>query len=393
MSQRLAKILLVVSSVIFALILCEAGLRLLGIEYPHFYEFDPIVGARLRPGIRGYWLKEGGGYVSINSDGLRDREHAIRKPANTLRIAVLGDSYAEAMHVNQDKTFWAIMEKRLRGCPHLHGRQVEVINFGQAGFGTAQELLALRYRVWKYSPDLVLLAFCTGNDMSDNSPILNEGTSVPFYVFQNGKLVLDDTRIREAEKVWSTFKKNRNWLGYFSIWSKDTFRTLQVIEQCQRIVRYWWSSKVVSGLARSASQGELEPVLWTDIYRKPKNEAWKEAWKITEAILLMMRDEISRQGAQFYVVVLTNNVQVGPDMKVLKQVAKYPGIEDLSYPDHRIEKFCQSHGIPVLLLVSYFQAYASQHHEFLHLGPGHWNQKGHCLAGEIIAQWLCPQMN
>ena len=55
----------------------------------------------------------------------------------------------------------AVMEKDLEKSDHLQGRHVEVINFGVSGFGTTQELLTLEYKVWKYSPDVVLLAFTT----------------------------------------------------------------------------------------------------------------------------------------------------------------------------------------------------------------------------------------
>jgi len=57
----------------------------------------------LRPGAEGWWSKEGGAYVRINNGGLRDREHAKAKPTNALRIAVLGDSYAEALQVPIDR--------------------------------------------------------------------------------------------------------------------------------------------------------------------------------------------------------------------------------------------------------------------------------------------------
>ena len=72
------------------------------------------MGNKLRPGAKGYWTTEGRGYISINSDGLRDHEHPISHPANTLRIAVLGDSYAEALQVNEPEAFWAIMGKELQ---------------------------------------------------------------------------------------------------------------------------------------------------------------------------------------------------------------------------------------------------------------------------------------
>jgi len=151
------KILLALVGIIFGLVVVEAGLRLMGIEYPLFYHYDPYIGNRLRPGVKGYYVAEGRGYVSINSDGLRDREHTISHPANTLRIAVLGDSYTEAMQVNQNEAFWAVMAKDLQHCDNLRGQKVEVINFGQSDLGTTQELIVLRHKVWKYSPDVVLL--------------------------------------------------------------------------------------------------------------------------------------------------------------------------------------------------------------------------------------------
>jgi hypothetical protein len=396
------KLLWFLAGVIFALVLCEAGLRLAGVEYPHFYKFDPVVGAELRPGIKGYWLKEGGGYVSINSDGLRDREHAVKKPPHTLRIAVLGDSFTEAMQVNREEDFCSIMEKKLQGCPNLRGRKIEVINFGESGFGTTQELLTLEHRVWKYEPGIILLAFCTGNDMADNSPVLNQGTAVPFYVFKDGKLVLDDSRVRQAEKVWSYYENHRNWLGRFYIWRNDNLRTLQVMDHAWQIVRDWWPSKDSGGMLGAVRQSAVGGSgIFTDIYREPPDEAWKEAWKITEAVLLKMRDEVAQKPARFFVVVLTNDIQVHPDAAVRNKLAACPGVDDVFYPDHRLEKFCQGHNIPVLLLGPPFQEYASQHQVFLHgfrtmfrndLGSGHWNKNGHRLAGQIIAKWLCPQL-
>jgi hypothetical protein len=402
MSHWLAKILLVAAGLIVALGLCEAGLRLAGIEYPHFYKFEPFIGTGLRPGIKGYWLPEGGGYVSVNSDGLRDREHAVKKPTNTLRIAVLGDSFTEAMQVNREETFWAILEKKLQSCPNLRGRNVEVIDFGTSGFGTTQELLTLEHRVWKYSPDIILLAFTSGNDVSDNSPALNHNEAAPVYVLKDGKLVLDDSRTQRAEKEWLFYEQHRNWLGRFYIWRNDNLRILQVIDHAHDIVRDWWSSKDAKEGSGSAKPDVVGPGMYIDVYWAPKDEVWKEAWKVTEADLLKMRDEIAQKQAQFYVVVLSNDIQVNPDVSVRQKLAAYPGVEDIFYPDHRVEKFCQNHNIPVLLLGPSFQEYATRHHVFLHgfhtmfrntLGSGHWNREGHRLAGETIAQWLCPQMN
>jgi hypothetical protein len=151
-----------------AILVAELGLRTAGISYPNFYQSDEHTGFSLRPGAEGWYRGEGEAYVRINRQGLRDREHSLTKPKNTFRIAILGDSIAEARQVALEVTFWAVLEQQLKNCPGLGGRDPEAINFGISGFGTAQELIMLRHRVWDYSPDIVILAFLTDNDISDN---------------------------------------------------------------------------------------------------------------------------------------------------------------------------------------------------------------------------------
>ncbi|HKP37384.1 MAG TPA: hypothetical protein VJT71_11035, partial [Pyrinomonadaceae bacterium] len=152
-----AKLLLLLTSFLFCLIVIEIGLRIAGFSYPEFYVVDSRRGYSLRPGVEGWYRKEGEAFVRINSDGLRDREHAKTKPPNTLRVAVLGDSYAEALQVPIENSFCVMLEQKLRECQANTGRNVEVINFGVSGYGTAQELITLRENVWQYSPDIVLL--------------------------------------------------------------------------------------------------------------------------------------------------------------------------------------------------------------------------------------------
>ena len=63
---------------------------------------------------------------------------------------------------------------------------------------------------------------------------------------------------------------------------------------------------VVKRSARKISQGVAGGEMFTAIYHEPTDEDWKEAWKITEAVLLKMRDEVAQKGGQFYVVVVSN---------------------------------------------------------------------------------------
>jgi hypothetical protein len=144
---------LILASILVGLVVMEVVLRLFGISYPNFTIANEWTGFSLRPGAAGWVNDEGKAYISINSGGMRDREHAIAKPPNTIRIAVLGDSYTEARQVDVEKTYWAVVEQNLKQCPQLQGKKVEVLNFGVSGFGTAQEFLQLRNTVWQYDPD------------------------------------------------------------------------------------------------------------------------------------------------------------------------------------------------------------------------------------------------
>lgn len=200
--ERVANLLLVICSVIFALVVVEVGLRIVDFSYLTTWRFDSITGKALLPGAKMWNTEEGLAFVQINSDGLRDSEHAIEKPDNTIRIAILGDSYAEAIQVPVEQTFWRVVQHELGDCPGLAKKQIEVINFGVSGFGTVQELLTLKHKVWKYSPDIVLLAFLTGNDIRNNLRELQRGGNQPYFIYREGKLVLDDSFLDQSKARW-----------------------------------------------------------------------------------------------------------------------------------------------------------------------------------------------
>ena len=121
-------------SLVIGLGLAEAGLRLAGIDHAFPWTFDRHVGLTLRAGSVGIYRDEGEAHFRINSQGLRDGEHAIPKPPGVLRIAVLGDSFTEALQVAAENAFWAVLERRLAASPGLDGRAVETRNFGVSGY-------------------------------------------------------------------------------------------------------------------------------------------------------------------------------------------------------------------------------------------------------------------
>src|SRR6266508_758030 len=95
-----ARLLLILLGFLLGGIVAEVALRVAGYSYPEFYSLDQSRGYALRPGVEGWYRKEGNVYVRINSEGLRDQEHSLAKPPDTIRIAVVGDSYPEGFSVS-----------------------------------------------------------------------------------------------------------------------------------------------------------------------------------------------------------------------------------------------------------------------------------------------------
>lgn len=395
---RLKRIALVTAGLLVGLGVVELSLRFLHFtDRSVFYVYDRERAIALRPFAEGWWLEEGGNYQRINSQGLHDREHQFNKPAGTLRIAVLGDSYAEALQVPITDAFWAVAESRLQRCPNLAGRQVELINFGVSGYGTAQELITLRSKVWAYSPDMVLLAFTTGNDFQDNYERLSSDPMRPYFVFRDGSLVQDRSALAAREASW-TFRVLDSPAGRALVALKSHLRILQLVNSVIRTTRNSQarSARNLFQIERNQLQPRPTPEPGTSrmMYKEPVNEDWKEAWRVTEALISQMRDEVNRRGARFSVVTLSGAVQVSPQKADTEAEAASLGVKDLLYPERRIRSFGEANDIPVLNLAPELQQYAQNHNVYLHgfgktQGTGHWNQAGHRVAGELVADWIC----
>ena len=408
------RLAVVAASVVVALLIFEVFLRAVGYTYPVFYQPDEARGYSLRPGMRGRYRREGGAYVRINSDGLRDREHEKRKPAGTLRVAVVGDSYAEAFQVEQERAFWAVLERRLGACPALAGRAAEVVNFGVSGYGTAQELITLREKVWDYSPDVVLLAVTTNNDVLDNSRALKLTDEIPYFVLRGDRLVLDDSFRQTAG-----FRLRNSALNRLGRRLRDGLRFVQALHEAQGALKSrldaWRERRRLArergrepaapaDAGRPPPGGDAagpdanapvdEPGAANMIYREPADDTWREAWAVTERLLAEMNAEVRGRGARFYVVTLSNGIQVYPDPAAREAFARRVGAADLFYAERRFRAAGEREGFAVYNLAPDLQAYADRHRVFLHgfgsqLGNGHWNEAGHAVAGELLAQKLC----
>ena len=395
-----ANILLSLGGIAFALVIAEIGLRIVGISYPSFYQVDEYRGHALIPNFSDWWISEGKGYVSINSDGLRDKEHSTTKPENSYRIAVIGDSFSEAIQVNAEDTFWSAIAQQLPSCPALQGKTVEVINFGVGDYGTAQELMTLKHHVWKYSPDLVLLEIFTGNDIVNNSQALSSADRFSQFLKKENSQFKMDLSFKETE----TYRRRDSFARRFVFSVINHSRLLQVINEAKRVMNL--KKEANRNLSSNPANDDIIPALDFDVnlYQESQNKDWQEAWEVTEELIKQINTEVKSKNADFLAVTISNPPQVYPDLKIrdaagtLRDRLSQLGATNLFYPDERIQKLGQKNGFTVFNLAKPMQEYADKNQVFLHgfdntrMGVGHWNKQGHQLAGKLITQKLCQHL-
>jgi len=377
--QLFRKLFLLAGGCAVGLLLAELGLRVIGygLDTDSAFQPDPYCGARHVPNYRGWHTKEGRVWIQINSHGFRDRERSLAKPPDTFRIAVLGDSFAEAFQVDLDKTFWSVMERHLAERWKSHGCRVEVLNFGVSGYGTAQQLEMLRHYVWDFQPDLVLLQFLASNDVCSNSRALERQTGRPFYTLEDDQLMLDDSFRRDPERI--------------------RFQASAWIRLKHAIVEHLRLGALIYQLRHRKQKvqiDDMEAGLTIQAFCEPTSRAWREAWEITDRLVIEMAREVHSRGAQFVVLMANVGAEVDPDDAVREPLLEKLGVSDLLYPERHLQALGATHDLPVIGLAEPMLEFARRHHTYMHgfrntrWGAGHWNETGHRLAGEMAANGL-----
>ncbi len=157
--RSVAKGSLVLAGLALGLLIAEGIARLAGIDpgihviYRENFRLsdNPRLRYELQPLSRD-------GTAQINSSGMRDRERALAKPAEVYRIAIVGDSIAYGLTVDQRIAFPQQLERMLNDRSQS-GPRFEVLNLGVSGYNSDQIVERLRTLGLAHSPDLIIYAY------------------------------------------------------------------------------------------------------------------------------------------------------------------------------------------------------------------------------------------
>ena len=286
--------------------------------------------------------------VKTNSYGFHSREYSLEKPEGVFRIAIIGDSYVEAMQVPQDKTTAALLEQQLNSL-NSRSYRYEVIPFGISSHGTYKSILYFEKYAASFKPDLVIAAFSL-NDTQDDA-----------FEF--------DANVVPSSGISKSFKK--------------ILRKSVLITTLRKSYMIFLSNPEKNSNKLSAEVEILLPEY---------NDFWRDAWIREEKLLKNFKDEVTKNNSNFMLVSLTDGYRVHKDLLEKFKATTQGNSIDLDKPEKFLSQIAQENSFPYLALTPLFRERA-QREEGNTIWPcdGHWNERGHEWASDTLFDYLVSQ--
>lgn len=393
MRKLLQNLLLTFVSLLFTLALLEGAARIFKLGTGLFWQPDPQLGWVNIPDASGWESCYGECQirVTINSQGLREREIPYENVSGATRILMLGDSTTAAMQVELDETFVKQLESEL----NENTGSWEVINAGVNAYGTDNELLFYRLEGQKYDPDIVFLNMYLANDVYNNHPTLElryGGQSAkPYYTLNDdGELELQNFPVEDTATFWTkvgTFLKKHFQLPRFV--AQTLALRGEIPPWLAPVVRLFGGGRGATSAGDDTPQatesgdgGEVTTASRRpDICDPDPLPIIENAWNVTEALILELEKEVEANGAQLAVLLIPAAPQIVPP--------EADGEWYCDVPNDRLTTFLDEVGIPYLDMLPAFREEAlAGNGPYYFERDFHMNSLGHDFTSELLYQFV-----
>lgn len=370
------KLTLLLFSLLFALALAEAAVRLSGYDinlHPH-WKFHPSLGWVVNP--------EGSFIDSVQPTGFRHSEVTVAKPEGVRRLLVLGDSFGLGTAVPYAETFPGVLERRL----NQSSQTWQVINLSVDDWGSAQQLIALQEIGLAYQPDIVVLEVFPFNDLCNNEVRLAFTCSLqdlhrPYFLLQDGKLQ------RTSLHPWRSALRSR--LRLFGLVESFLDRRqggpdLASSENTEQLMRDFFQRN-------ARRQGvEYEGAVYAVVPHQLQPPLIRRSWQLTEAILARIHELLKERDIPLLAAVVPFSFTFGPRFDELRRTIPAPMVPDAD--SRRLEPFFEHLGAWVVPVRRLIEASGRPPSDFF-LSPedGHFGALGHAQIAEWILEELARQ--
>lgn len=292
---------------------------------------------------------------NINHEGWNSTQEYATTKSSRKRIAIIGDSFVDALQVDVDKCFAELLQRSL-------GSSVEVYRFGFGAAGLSQYLQVLRYVENKFHPDIVIISMQANDFLSSLYSTANE----------NDFLQLRQSGDRWIEIKPTAYKPSR----------------LRLAVKHSAVFRYFYGNLnfryrvgMLNTLFKSREQEEQQYRMNVEI--QPNLDYLDTSAKICRYVFGQMK------------------LASGPHQKLLvfmdtDRAAIYEGVDPKTEKLYLLTKIgidtASEFGIPFIDLTDDFQKDYKLHHQRFDFDIDyHWNERGHRIVAKSLTSFLKTQ--
>ena len=349
-----------------------------GLEHPHFHH-------RLKSSHTYHYpskLHEFDVHIRTNRFGLRGPDPVLPKPAGTIRILMLGDSYTFGFPVQDDETFCALIEQGLKA----KGFPVDVVNAGVSSYSPTLHYISLRDEFLAFDPDLVVLWYDLGDLQDDYRYQKN------LLYDASGRIVGCDPRYVNGRFDWREWAKTHSALA--SYLDKKVWRTMEKLQVLGlrgylQAILHGERAKVAIGRlkGKQVASDLLDYEGFLLVREFATEELIKPYWSVSAKSLIMIRDLLAQRQIPFVLGIYPYGMLVGPDQWAEGRV--YWGFEKGKTYDGTLAlatftRFSAEEHVPLINTFESFRA-AAQSAKLFYDWDGHMTPEGQrVLAAHVL---------
>lgn len=345
-------------------------------------------------------------HFETNAYGLRYREIPPKKPEDTFRVFVVGDSFTEGVGVEADAAFPSVLERIF----WQDGIAVNFINGGLGGTGPLQYARVFSGVGLKYEPDGLLICIYQ-NDLSNMRESIDSTDLWLFEPALHGSFLkmlfyaISPRIYTMLKKVRYDFERSRDngrdqpgFVAGVSEWARD----LGIPDD--RIAE--WESTVPRDLVTAVNEGKFNgailsygltrPYYFTDALDIATPRAERK-WQSMLVSLEEMTAVAAQNGVEVGLVYIPSQFQYDADSYrptspwlISGVVIRREWLLGQSEIQKRLYRWSTDKDIPLLDLTDTFRQ-ATLDKPPLSLNwrlDGHWSPLGHEVAADAIHEWL-----
>lgn len=227
------------------------------------------------------------GTFTINNAGFRSRRDFSKiPPADTLRIALFGDSFTAGDDVSDEEAWGYLLERKLKEA----GIRTEVLNFGVGAYGMDQAYLRWREQGKRFESDIVIFGLQPEN-LKRNVNVFRQllHPSGPAFSKPRFALIDDELHLLNAPAI-----PPEQLIDIFENFSNHPLAAFEFHYQSRsRAARWWSASRLLSIAFEALSNADEEPEIYTP---------GSEGGELGKAIVDAFADDVRDKGSEFVVL-------------------------------------------------------------------------------------------